>query len=94
MRRRRLSFGHNGHEHQHHPAIGGRRSATSCSHVGVQAMTFHSMAVAVKYLRVLITPTGVEQPSASGSTLTNAFADAIARIDRSAVRGRRSGRFQ
>lgn len=62
--------------------------------LGAQAMTFDSMPVAVKYLRALIAPTGVEQPSPSGSNLTSTFDDAIAMIDRAAVRGRRSGRFE
>jgi hypothetical protein len=61
--------------------------------LGPEAMTFDSMAVAVKYLRALIAPTGVEDPSAVRSDLTSAFADAIAMIEGYAARGS-SGRFQ
>jgi hypothetical protein len=53
--------------------------------LGAQAMTFDSMAVAVKYLRALMAPTGVEHPSAARSTLASAFADAIAIIEGSAA---------
>jgi hypothetical protein len=38
--------------------------------LGTEALTFESKAVAEKYLRALLLPTGVEQDSASGSQLT------------------------
>jgi hypothetical protein len=49
--------------------------------LGAEAMTFDSMKVAVKYLRALTVPTGVENPAASRVNLTSAFSDAIARIE-------------
>ena len=54
--------------------------------LGEEAMTFDSMKVAVKYLRALMVPTGVEDATSARVNLTSAFADAISKIERGADR--------
>jgi hypothetical protein len=49
--------------------------------LGAEPMTFGSMRVAVKYLRALIVPTGVERATTAPSNLTRAFADALSQIE-------------
>jgi hypothetical protein len=53
--------------------------------LGAEPMTFASMKVAVKYLRALIVPTGVESATTAPSNLTSAFSDAIAKIERGSL---------
>lgn len=58
----------------------GRKSGSDYLPVmlGTRAMTFETMAVAEKYLRALLTPTGVEYPAPSPLELTIVLAEASA----------------
>ena len=58
----------------------GRKSGSDYLPVmlGTQAMTFETMAVAEKYLRALLAPTGVEYPAPSPLELTIVLAQAPA----------------
>jgi hypothetical protein len=49
-------------------------------------MAVDSMKVAVKYLRALMVPTGVEDATSARVDLTSAFADAISKIEQGADR--------
>ena len=70
--------------------------------LGAEAMTFECMTVALRYLRALLAPTGVEDAAPSSLDLASAFADALSRVEGDADRpgslraegSRRSGRFQ